>query len=73
MTKEMPMEFEDRVLDIVATVTDTTASFYEGSLFLHTADRDIAMLVYNALRKTVTGRLAFGPAGEFETVYDFLV
>jgi hypothetical protein len=66
------MGFEKRVIEVVRTVTDAEAHFYEGSLFLHTADRDIAVLVYNALRKRVTGRLAFGPAGEFETVYDFL-
>lgn len=67
----MDLDFEDKVLNVVASVTDTPAYFYSGTLFLETADSKIAVDVFNSLYENVTTALAFGKVGE-ETSYDFL-
>jgi hypothetical protein len=66
------MAFEKRVLDVVATVTDTPAYFFNGTLFLESNDSYLAVKVFNTLRENVTAALAFCKSGEFETSYDFL-
>lgn len=65
------MGFEKRVLSVVETVTDTPAYFYEGTLFLETADSKTAVAVFNALHEQVTAAISFGKVGN-ETSYDFL-
>lgn len=65
------MGFEKVVLNVVESVTDTPAYFYNGTLFLETADSKIAVDVFNSLYENVTAALAFGKCGA-ETSYDFL-
>jgi len=65
------MSFEKRVLDVVKSVTDTNAYFFNGTLFLETTDSKVAVDVFNALWEKVTAALAFCKAGE-ETAYDFI-
>ena len=65
------MSFEKRVLDVVKSVTDTNAYFFNGTLFLETIDSKIATEVFDALWERVTAALAFGKCGN-ETSYDFL-
>ena len=65
------MSFEMRVLDVVKSVTDVNAYFFNGTLFLETIDSKIATEVFDALWEKVTAALAFGKCGD-ETSYDFL-
>lgn len=65
------MSFEKRVLDVVKSVTDVNAYFFNGTLFLETIDSKIATEVFDALWERVTAALAFGKCGN-ETSYDFL-
>ena len=65
------MSFEKRVLDVVKSVTDVNAYFFNGTLFLETIDSKIATEVFDALWEKVTAALAFGKCGD-ETSYDFL-
>ena len=65
------MSFEKRVLDVVKSVTDVNAYFFNGTLFLETIDWKIATEVFDALWEKVTAALAFGKCGD-ETSYDFL-
>ncbi len=62
---------EAKVLEVVKSVTDTPAYFFNGTLFLETIDSDIAVKVFNAIWSQVTAALAFGKVGN-ETSYDFL-
>lgn len=62
---------EANVLNVVKSVTDTPAYFYNGTLFLETIDSAIAVDVFNTLCERVTAALAFGKCGN-ETSYDFL-
>ena len=67
------MSFEDRCIPIVKSVTDRSAYFFNGTLFLNTEDSEIAVKVYNAL--TVNNQsmgICFGKAGQSETYYDFV-
>ena len=66
------MGFEKRVLEVVESVTDTPAAFFEGTLFLETVDSEISVRVFDALWEQITPRIAFGKVNEFETSYDFL-
>lgn len=66
------MGFEKRVLEVVDSVTDVSAYFFNGTLFLETEDSETAVRVFDALRERVTAALAFGRAGQGETSYDFL-
>ena len=63
---------EAKVLEVVKSVTDTVAYFFNGTLFLETEDSTVAVAVFNALYSQVTPALAFGRAGQSETSYDFL-
>jgi hypothetical protein len=62
---------EAKVLEVVKSVTNTGAYFFNGTLFLETHDSGIAVDVFNALYEQVTAALAFGKCGN-ETSYDFL-
>ena len=66
------MGFEKRVLEVVRSVTDTGAYFFNGTLFLETEDSEIAVRVFDALREKITAAIAFGRVGQSETSYDFL-
>ena len=63
--------FEAKVLDVVKSVTDTPAYFFNGTLFLETVDSKIATDVFFELCDRITPALAFGKCGS-ETSYDFL-
>jgi hypothetical protein len=63
---------EQKVLEVVKSVTDTGAYFFNGTLFLETEDSKIAVDVFNALWEQVTAAIAFGRCGQSETSYDFL-
>lgn len=65
------MGFEKRVLDVVSTVTETPAYFYNGTLFLDTIDSKIATDVFFKLTDVVTAAISYGKCGN-ETSYDFL-
>jgi hypothetical protein len=62
---------ELKVLEVVETVTNTPAYFFNGTLFLETHDSKIATDVFFALCDKVTAALSFGKCGA-ETSYDFL-
>jgi hypothetical protein len=70
--KDVKMGFEKRVLEVVESVTDVTASFYNGTLFLDTADSKVATTVFNALYEKITKGILFGKCGSSETYYDFV-
>ena len=67
----MDLDFEDTVLGVVKSVTDTKAYFFNGTLFLETTDSKIATEVFDALWDQVTAAISFGRVGS-ETSYDFL-
>lgn len=67
------MNFEDRCIEIVKSVTSKRAYFFQGSMFLETEDSKIATEVYNALSiNNQTIGICFGKAGQSETFYDFV-
>lgn len=67
------MNFEDRCLAIVKSVTDVPADFYNGTLFLQTEDSVIATQVYSALYiNNQTIGICYGKASAGETFYDFV-
>lgn len=67
------MNFEDRCIAIVKSVTDKRAYFFQGTLFLETEDSVVATLVYNALAvNNQSIGICFGLAGQSETFYDFV-
>jgi hypothetical protein len=61
---------ETKVLEVVKSITDTPAYFFNGTLFLETADSKVAVDVFNALWEKVTAAIGFGKCGT-ETSYDF--
>ena len=63
---------EQKVLEVVKSVTETGAYFFNGTLFLETQDSKIAVDVFDALWEHVTAAIAFGKCGQSETSYDFL-
>jgi hypothetical protein len=63
--------FENQVLEIVRSVTSIEAYFFNGTLYLKSADAEIAVNVFNAIWERVTAAVAFCKVGE-ETSYDFL-
>lgn len=63
---------EQKVLEVVKSVTNTGAYFFNGTLFLETQDSKIAVDVFDALYEKVTAAIAFGKCGQSETSYDFL-
>jgi hypothetical protein len=66
------MNFEQRVLQLVGTLTDKHAYFFNGTLFLETQDSKVATEVFFELCEKVTPALSFGKCGQIETSYDFL-
>jgi hypothetical protein len=67
------MNFEDRCLAIVESVTDVRAYFFQGTMFLETEDSAIATKVYSALAvNNQSIGISFGLAGQSETFYDFI-
>ena len=63
---------ETKVLEVVKSITDTSAYFFNGTLFLETEDSKIATDVFFALCDRVTSALSFGKCGQSETSYDFI-
>ena len=63
---------EAKVLEVIKSVTNTRAYFFQGTLFLETEDSKIAVNVFNALCDQVTSAISFGKAGQSETFYDFI-
>ena len=66
------MNFEDRCLAIVKSITNVRAYFFQGTMFLETEDSKIATDVFFALTEQVTPAISFGLCGQSETSYDFL-
>ena len=67
------MNFEDRCIAIVKSVTDKRAYFFQGTMFLESEDSVIATQVYNALSvNNQSMGICFGKAGQSETFYDFV-
>jgi hypothetical protein len=67
------MNFEDRCIAIVKSVTDKRAYFFQGTMFLETEDSVIATKVYNALAiNNQSCGIIFGLCGQSETSYDFV-
>ncbi len=62
---------EAKVLEVVKSVTDTVAYFFNGTLFLETHDSKIAVDVFNAIWDQITPCVSFGKCGD-ETSYDFM-
>lgn len=63
---------EAKVLEVVKSVTNTRAYFFQGTMFLETEDSKIATDVFFKLCDEVTPALSFGKCGQSETSYDFL-
>lgn len=67
------MNFEQRQLAIVASVTSIRAYFFHGTMFLETEDSEIATKVYSALAiNNQSCGISFGKCGQSETSYDFI-
>jgi hypothetical protein len=62
---------ESKVLEVVKSVTETNAYFFNGTLFLETIDSKVATDVFFSISEKITAALAFGKVGN-ETSYDFL-
>jgi hypothetical protein len=63
---------EARVLEVVKSVTNVRAYFFNGTMFLETEDSKTATDVFFALCDQVTSAIAFGKAGQSKTSYDFI-
>ena len=70
--KDTMMNFEDRCIAIVESVTAVRAYFFQGTMFLETEDSKTATDVFFALCDNVTPAISFGKCGQSETSYDFL-
>lgn len=67
------MTFEQRQLAITKSVTDASAYFFKGTMFLKTEDSEIATKVYEALCvNNQSMGIIFGLCGQSETSYDFV-
>ena len=67
------LNFEDRCIAIVKSVTTKPAYFFHGTMFLETEDSEIATKVYNALAiNNQSIGIIFGKCGQSETSYDFV-
>jgi hypothetical protein len=69
--KEFQMIDESKVLEVVKSVTETNAYFFNGTLFLETQDSKIATAVFDAIWTDIGAALMYGKCGT-ETSYDFL-
>jgi hypothetical protein len=66
------LNFEDRCITVVKSVTAKRAYFFNGTMFLETEDSKIATDVFFALCDQVTPAISYGKCGQSETSYDFL-
>lgn len=67
------MNFEQRALQLVNSVTTKHAYFFNGTMFLETEDSVIATKVYEVLYANLKSRgIIFGLCGQSETSYDFV-
>ena len=67
------LNFEDRCIAVVKSVTAKRAYFFNGTMFLETEDSEIATKVYNALAiNNQSIGIIFGKCGQSETSYDFV-
>ncbi len=67
------MNFEERCIAIVKSVTNKRAYFFKGTMFLETEDSEIATKVYSALvTNNQTVGIMYGKCGQSETSYDFV-
>ena len=62
---------EAKVLEVVKSVTDIRAYFFNGTMFLETVDSAVATDVFFTICEKITAAVAFGRCGD-ETSYDFL-
>lgn len=69
--KGTKMEFENKVLAVVESVTNVPATFTNGTLFLNTRDSKTAVKVFNAIYSEVTAGIMMGTMCS-ETYYDFV-
>ncbi len=69
--KGTKMEFENKVLAVVKSVTNVPATFTNGTLFLNTLDSKTAVKVFNAIYSEVTAGIMMGTMCS-ETYYDFV-
>ncbi len=63
---------ETNVLEVVKSITNTAAYFFNGTLFLETQDSKIATDVFFKICEEVTPAISFGKCGQNETSYDFI-
>lgn len=63
---------EAEVLAVVKEVTDVSADFYNGTLFLETEDSKITTAVYNAIYNQIACYIIYGKCAAGETSYDFV-
>lgn len=63
---------ETKVLNVVKSITDIRAYFFNGTLFLETLDSSIATDVFFKLCDEVTSAISYGKCGDSNTSYDFL-
>lgn len=66
------MNFESRVLAVVASITTARAYFFNGTMFLETEDSKISTDVFFELCEKITPAISFGKCGQSETSYDFM-
>ena len=67
------MNFEQRCLAITKSVTDISASFFNGTMFLDTQDSVVVAEVHRLL--SINNQLVgiqSGKSGQSETYYDFV-
>ena len=68
------MNFEDRCLAIVKSVTAVRAYFFYDTMYLETEDAEIGKDVFDALQiNNQTVGIQYGLAGQSETFYDFVL
>ena len=67
------MNFEERILAIVKSVTSKSAYFFQDTMFLETEDSKIATEVFNALYvNNQSLGIIYGKCGQSETSFDFI-
>ena len=67
------MNFEERTLAIVKSVTSKGAYFFNGTMFLETEDSKIANEVFNALYvNNQSLGIIYGKCAQCETSFDFV-
>jgi len=67
------MNFEERCLAITKSVTDISASFFNGTMFLDTQDSVVVAEVHRLLDiNNGLVSILSGKSGQSETYYDFV-